>query len=98
MLTKMQRMHDELELKLDQIYQNSGIDPGAVKNYLNNPNNFNSREWERIQSQRETMWSRMGLKSSVDEEKFKKQQELDKVSKERKSKSLGARRNWIPMR
>lgn len=103
MVDRMRKMHDEIALKLDDAYQQTGFTPGFIKNYLNNPNNFPSSEWERVQKERKALLSsvceelKKGIRSTPIESNRLTQKELSNLAKERRSKTLGARRNWIPM-
>ncbi|MBA3722417.1 MAG: hypothetical protein H0W88_08440 [Parachlamydiaceae bacterium] len=97
---KMKKMHDEIEVKLDEVYRKSGLDFKNIRTYLDNPSNFTSQEWERIQNQRNNLWQQIGESPAATHIKEKKLLDTDteKKSKERKAKQVGARRNWIPMR
>lgn len=100
MLNKMYRMQDNIQLKLNEIYDSSGVSSKQITNFLNNPSNFPPDVWQKIQQQRDTLEKKIGdvLKSYVKKPKSGYiSGKSDGVSKERKSKTLGARRNWIPM-
>lgn len=104
MIEKMRKMHDEINRKLDETYQLTGLDPRFIKNYLNNPNNFQTDEWDRVQKERKARLSSVieHLKAemrskSIDSNRIG-QKEMQAITKERRSKTLGSRRNWISMR
>jgi len=116
MLTKMKRMHREIELKLDESYEKLGMSPQAIKNFLENPNNFTNEEWENLQTQRQGILKKLeselgvlfnpssfsSLKSDSNPEIISPRRDsfgnLEKTERQRKSKTRGARHNWIPVR
>ncbi len=95
---KIEQMHDELDKQLGETYQRSGLSLERIKSFLENPNNFNKIEWERVQKERlsraERIWSIVG-----EEAKTQMLKEVKKKSaEEKKGKFLGSRKKWIPMR
>ena len=114
MLKKMKKMHRELELKLDDSYQKMGLNPRSIKEFLENSSNFTSEEWSKIQVQRlqsvEKLEREFGVAIKANEGggstlKISRGQTINISStsesspaKDRKSKTRGARHNWIPMR
>lgn len=101
MFNKMYQMRDEILTKLATIYESAGLTTAQVKNYLDNPNNFPPETWQRIQSERDILEKKVSEVLKIYGKKKKKGliSGLKGVgdSKERKSKTLGSRRNWIPM-
>jgi hypothetical protein len=100
MLEKMRGLHDELERKLEDAFQKTGWNPSHIKKYLENPNNFNSHEWERVQRERKAMLNSIWKKLGKNVEQVQKDEKIkagEKAYKDRKGKTLGSRRNWIPM-
>lgn len=99
-LNQVRDLHDELNRKLEDIYQKTGWDPHHIKKYLENPNNFSPEQWQLIQSQKKYLlgkvWDKLG-KEGVNLQKKMLEAEKQKISKDRKGKALGARRQWIPM-
>ena len=94
---RMWRMQQEIQEKIDLIYEKTGMTRSKIESYLSNSNNFNPGVWDSLQKNIESLeqkiWSTVGKdvkKRSVD----KKQQ---KLSKERKGKTLGGRKKWISM-
>lgn len=104
MITKMRNIHDEIEIKLEETFRKAGLDASMIRSYLRNPNNFNTTEWNSIQSNRQAflnpIWAGIAgdMQKVADLQKQYKKKEMDKSSKERKGKFLGSRRNWIPLR
>lgn len=101
MLNKMYRMQDDLQSRLTQIYDENSISSNQVKNFLDNPSNFPPEVWQKIQNQRDSLENKIGAVLKTYARKKKKgiigMNQKEGVSKERKSKTLGSRRNWIPM-
>jgi hypothetical protein len=99
MLNKMYRMQENIQTKLNEAYDKSGISASQIKNFLNNPSNFSPDIWQKIQGQRDVLEKQIGdvLKNYARKTKKGYAPGSTVNSKERKSKTLGARRNWIPM-
>lgn len=100
MLNKMYRMQDGIQSKLHEIYDHSGVSSKQIANFLNNPSNFPPEVWQKIQQQRDSLEKKIGEVLKHYAKKPKTGYLSGKtggVSKERKSKTLGSRRNWIPM-
>lgn len=99
MLNKMARMQEDIRARLNEIYNSSGVSFNQIKNFLDNPSNFPPDVWQKIQSQRDVLEKRIGdvLQSIAKKPKAGPMGMKGEVSKERKSKTLGSRRNWIPM-
>lgn len=105
MIEKIKNMHDDLEQKLDKAYQITGLEPRFIKNYLNNPNNFKNDEWERVQKERQALLTSIlgDIKQGTQSSSFKisrsgQKEDHSLNDKDRRSKTIAARRHWIPMR
>jgi hypothetical protein len=102
MMERMKNMHQVMEVKLSDSYEKLGWGPRSINTYLENPNNFSNEEWARIQAERSLVLKRLeedlGLKESPKSIFAGEKKMLDPTEKERKSKTRGARRNWIPIR
>ena len=100
MLNKMFSVQENFQTQLNEIYDSSGISTNQIKNYLNNPGNFSPDMWQKIQGQRDVLEKKMGDVLKTYAKKRTKghiAQGKNGLSKERKSKTLGTRKNWIPM-
>lgn len=97
-LEHMRKLHAELNLRIDKMYELSQKDPKEVNEYFSNPRNFTSQQWVKIQERKEELEAFLeGVpRSEVQKKKMKK--EISKMSKDRKGKTLGARKKWMPMR
>lgn len=100
MIEKMKKIHDEIEVKLEETYQKAGLNSRSIKAFLDNPNNFKPKEWERVQSERKSLLSQIwtNLGKAIHSQDIQAPKGIEKAEKERKGKLLGARRNWISMR
>lgn len=97
MLNKMYRMQEDLQTKLKQIYDANGISSNQIRNFLNNPGNFPPDVWQKIQMQRDALEKKIREVLPTYAKKTKTGHIAGMTSKERKSKTLGARKKWIPM-
>lgn len=100
MLNKMYRMQQHIQTSLNQIYESAGLSTSQIKNFLNNPSNFPPDIWQKIQGQRDSLEKKIGEVLKVYAKQPKKghiAKITSEESKERKSKTLGARKKWIPM-
>ena len=99
MLNKMYLMKEEIQVRLNEVYDKTGISSSQIKNFLNNPNNFPPELWQKIEGQREILEKKINAVLKIYGNKPKGT--LSKISSQesrlRKSKTLGARKNWIPM-
>lgn len=98
MFERARRMKEEIESKLQEVYDKTGMTRKQVQNYMQNPKNFTVQEWQNIQIGRQDWEGR--LYNLIGQEYKAKREKVvqDQNSKERKGKTLGARKNWIPMR
>jgi len=94
MIEKYRKMHDNVERQLDYIYQRTGLSPKQIEDYLSNPNNFTHMEWEKIKREHEAFEHSFKVKKNKETSSPNK---IENV-KERKTKTMGSRRNWIPVR
>lgn len=95
---KAKKMRQEIDQKLQEVYDKTGMTRKEVENYMSNPKNFTVQEWQNIQIGRKDWEGRLyGILGQEYKEKRAKIVQ-DQSSKERKGKTLGARKNWIPVR
>lgn len=103
MISSVRQLHDEIDRKLDEIYQKSGWSPKYIQTYLDNPNNFTREEWERVQQERQNFLNSLKTEKELamaptSKTKSQREREAAQSTKERRGKTIGARRNWIPMK
>lgn len=95
---KMRAMQKELLQKFDETCKRAGKDPRDVKEFCHNPSNFSAPAWHIINERKEILQEKIGGVSRTEIKQRKAQKEASKTSKERKGKTLGARKKWIDMR
>lgn len=98
MITTMRQYHDEIERKLDDAYQKTGLDARSVRNYLDNPNNFSKEEWERVQIQRKEKLENIAKQIGGQAPSSITRSATQMAKSDKGKKNPGARRNWMPMR
>jgi hypothetical protein len=95
MMEKMQNMQKDLETKAENAYDNAMLRPKELHNFLAY---MKGSKWEKVQEDRrkleEEVLSIFGEKASSRESKL----DTDAKIRTQKSKSLGARKHWLPMR
>jgi hypothetical protein len=96
-LQKMKKMHSELRTQVELIFEKSGQDPRTFSDYFNNPSNFEPEEWSRLQRKKEEISAQILGQAGARELRKPKKPE-SRAAKERKGKTLGARKKWIDMR
>lgn len=93
-IESFKKKHDEIQLKLEEIYAKVGLSSHTLKSYLDNPSNFTKEQWDFLQKEREDLFgSLMGQLNVAGINPV-----IKKSPKEKHSKPPGARRNWIPIR
>lgn len=98
-VAKVTEMHDELQKKLDETYQNAGWSIQEIKSYLENPNNFDSSEWERIQRERAHLTNQIWAVVGEEAKRRLASQQKKKDAQASRGKNIGARKkNWIQVR
>lgn len=88
----------DIQKRLDDVYMSTGWTSSALDDYFNNPNNFAPAEWKVIQMQMEQMQTRFTGKTTAEKQNQDKAKSEEKKAAERKGKTLGSRKKWIPMR
>lgn len=95
---QMFKMRDELQNRLGDFYEKTGFSASEVEKFFNNPNNFTQEKWAKIQRDRSELEKKIYNVLGVEVKLQKQKVEKEQTSKERKAKSLGMRKNWIPIR
>lgn len=107
MLKHMKEMHEEINGMMNVVLEKTGWSPKYLKTYLQNTSNFNDADWESLQQQRQELMNSIKTPKDLRDEEVraKKAPTLrenaphdPKIAKERRSKTVGARRKWLPMR
>lgn len=97
MLQKMKGMNVDLENQLRDLYKQGKESGVNVDNLLRNPAIFPMSEWNTINMEKDKLLAKMN--DIVDPMRGKKKKKsISQLTKERKGKTLGSRRNWMPMK
>lgn len=97
-ITRIEELNRSLKEKIGDLIEKHGFTPRSVKGYLNNPKNFTPDQWNLIQKQRVEIEKMVGIALDPVLRKEQKKAEAKVRDKERKGKTLGSRKNWMPMR
>lgn len=105
-IEQIKQKHNEVDLMINEVLEKTGWTPKYLKTFLDNPNNFSNEEWEGVQKQRKELLDSTKTPKELQEQEEKRkktplareQTHDPKVAKERRSKTVAARRNWLPMR
>ncbi|HRD55733.1 MAG TPA: hypothetical protein PLC42_04980 [Parachlamydiaceae bacterium] len=98
MFDRMVELKEELDKKTDEFKEAVVLSQQDVVKYFNEPKNFTIDQWAVIQESRSELEKRVFDVVGKDLKKVRQKQLESKDSKLRKGKTLGARRNWIPIR
>lgn len=96
-LRYMKDRHTKIVQELEEAFRKSGIAPDELARYCENPNNFTPLQWESYKrAKAEVVQSITGMSAAEIQEK---QDAKDKkhLSKDRRGKTLGSRKNWLNM-
>lgn len=97
LISRLKKMHESLDNKIESTCQEFGLDPKTIRTFLDNTNNFKVEEWKYIQGQRNQLLESINEGIGKGQQMRMSKQELEQKSKNRKNKTIGARRNWISM-
>lgn len=97
MLKKLRDMDDDLQQRMDKIAELSGMSPREVKRFIENPDNFPPEEWSRMQRKRDDLEKQIYSGIGIEYQKQIMKKKKKKIAKERRGKTLGARKGWIQM-
>lgn len=103
MLDKMRTMQKDLDFKIEELQQKSGMAPEVFQNYIKKIKDMNLNLSNHVQGKKseleQKVWGVLGENAKQAHEKSKEPPTTKPLTeKERKGKTIGARRNWIPMR
>ena len=96
-LKSMQEMHNKIEKQLEEAYQKAGVDPKELSKFCENPDNFTPGQWLRYKQSKEQVEMQITGLSKESLDKNKQEKAKSQVSKERRGKTLGSRKNWLNM-
>lgn len=103
MLNRMHEIQDDLKAKLRSMYKQHGLTEEQVMNFLNNPKNLTPQEVEELKKAQELLKTQSSLSVLSSEQEqtkrlYKKAKKPEELKRERKGKTLGARKQWMPVR
>lgn len=97
MMKKIDEMKQDLLKRMELIHLKSGLTYDQIRGYMENSKNFTPAEWEKLQKTKnelgEKVWNTLGQ-----ELKPKTAHVRENIAGERKAKTLGARKRWIPVK
>lgn len=97
-LMEIQKKQKEIVSEAEKIQAlASEVAKQDVSVYFNNPKNFSPEEWQTIVQNRAELESKAWAVIGKDPRKRVEQKKLEKQEHMRKGKTLGSRRNWMPM-
>lgn len=98
MLMRIHEMKNDLEKKLTNIYEKAAISKIDIEEFLENSDNFTKKEWDRIQKNKEALIQNLSLVFTPEDTVRRQPKSKEKLTKERRGKTLGVRKKWIPVR
>lgn len=97
MFAQINQMKTNLLAQYEQFCEKTGLSREEIHNFFDNPNNFSPQKWEDVQKSRSLLEQQIVSIFGKGATSNKSQFNQKKLSKERKSKTLGARQKWIQM-
>jgi len=97
MLSRLRQMDEDLKGKVSRICEITGMTRKEVNRYIENPDNFTNFEWEEVQKEKKVLEERIYAAIGIKAKKTLEKQKKKKITKERRGKTLGGRKGWIPM-
>jgi hypothetical protein len=97
MLDRIKQLQKDLGTSIESIQQTGGDQLKKITKLLEDKSNFSETEWNQIEAHKKELSATFRKAESIVKME-KEHQETKKISKERKGKTLGARRRWIDMR
>lgn len=98
MLMRIHEMKNDLEKKLTNIYEKAALSKIDIEEFLDNSDNFTKKEWDRIQKNKDALIQNLSLVFTPEDTVRKQPKSKEKLAKERRGKTLGVRKKWIPVR
>lgn len=98
LLEKIFRMREDLEQKLNTIYEKTGLPRAEIERFLSDRKNFPGDRWERIEKEKKDLEQRLYHVLKMEKREVSKKEAEFKAEKDRKGKFLGGRKKWIPIR
>lgn len=96
-LQKMKGMNEDLKNQMEEVYRLGRIYNIDVNTLLQNPESPVAQEWNRVQKEKDKLMAKMAVVVTPSMSQ-KKGKSIQQMTKERRGKTLGSRRNWMPMK
>ncbi len=94
---KIREMDQDLQKRIENVIQLSGMSKEELDSYIDDPKNFPPDQWSKMQHDKEElerkMYSLIGSQAKKRTLRFKKK----KLEKGRRGKTLGSRKKWLQM-
>jgi hypothetical protein len=97
MLKRLRHMDTDLQKKMQRICELSGMTKKEVERYVENPNNFNESQWQKMQKQKEQLEEQIFTVIGIKAKKRMLKKKKMKIVKGHRGKTLGGRKGWIQM-
>lgn len=97
MINRIRRLNEEIEEKLNSFYKHTGISGQKLHEYLSDPRHLKAEVWQKIESDQDKLETQIAGALGLGYKKHKERLN-EKITKDRKGKTLGERRRWLPMR
>lgn len=91
-------MRNDLDKKTDDLKEAIALSQKDVIKFFSEAKNFTPEQWNIIQENRSDLEKRTWAVVGKDPNKVREKHLEDKDARHRKGKTLGARKNWIPIR
>lgn len=99
LIDQLQTLKGHLNTRFDMLAKEKGMSSEQLYKYLSDPIHFTPVEWQKAETLREEMWEKVNTNlGRVDKKPRKTAHEIIQDTKNRKVKTLGARKNWLPVR
>lgn len=98
MFDRMNEMRNDLDKRTDDLKEAIALSQKDVIKFFSESKNFTPEQWNIIQENRTDLEKRTWAVVGKDPNKVREKHLEDKDAKLRKGKTLGSRKNWIPIR
>jgi hypothetical protein len=100
-VANVKKLKEEIHGYLDIIYKHTGWNPSTLGAYLRNPDNFDKKDWEMIQQQKNEFLAEFNIPEEASEKmEYKKttKETSKKKAKKKPKLSPGQRKGWLPVK
>jgi hypothetical protein len=97
-LNRVTALQSSVREQFDKLVRDSGMTPEQFIAFFSDSKHFTSVEWQTAQLLKQELAREFKINYTDPNKKRKSEKEIAQESKNRKSKLLGARKNWLPIR